>query len=185
MPNLGEEICGEYLQHFKNCEFISYNVATHESQGEIDVIGIDIENQYIYICEVAIHTAGLQYVTNNRPDDYNRFVSKFEKDIEYVKNHFSNYSIKLMLWSSIVKIGGKRAKYNTLFELNRVVKYFKDKYQYDLELVINHDFKKAIQDLKEYTDTQTSEFKSNVMRMFQIERSLDRHIAKLDSKKDS
>lgn len=182
MPNLGEEICGEYLKYILKCEFVSYNVSTLEVQGEIDVIGIDIDNKIIYICEVAVHTTGLQYVKNNKPDDYSRFVSKFVKDIKYVRDHFPNYKIELMLWSPIVKISGDKAKYNTLVELNKVAKYFKDNYELNLKLVINHEFKKAIQDLKEYTDSVTSEFKSNVMRMFQIERSLDKHISKLDKK---
>lgn len=79
MQNIGEEICGEYLNHILNCEFITYNVTNPDIQGEIDVIGINLQDKKIYVCEVATHTMGLQYVSNKRPDDYNRFMAKFEK----------------------------------------------------------------------------------------------------------
>jgi len=179
MPNLGEEICGEYLKYILNCEFVTYNVTNPDIQGEIDVIGINLEQKMIYVCEVAVHTSGLQYVSNSRPDDYNRFAAKFDKDIAYAQKYFNNYTIKPMIWSPIVRVSGENAKYNTLAELNRVVDYVNEKYNLELKLIINEKFFEAINALKEYTDKETSEFKSNVMRMFQIERSLDKHLQRL------
>ena len=66
MQNIGEEICGEYLNHILKCDFVSYNILTPGVQGEIDVVGIDLTNKIIYVCEVATHTQGLLYVTNKR-----------------------------------------------------------------------------------------------------------------------
>ena len=43
MPNPGEELVGEYLKNIKHCEFVEYNLHTPEVQGEIDVVGIDVE----------------------------------------------------------------------------------------------------------------------------------------------
>lgn len=182
MPNIGEELCGEYLKYIKNCEFVTYNVTNPDIQGEIDVIGINLESKIIYVCEVAVHTSGLQYVTNSRPDDFKRFVAKFDKDIAYARKYFSSYTIRPMIWSPVVKIQGEKAKYNTLVELNSVVKHVSKKYKLDLDLIINDKFQKAINELKEYTDKETSEFKSNVMRMFQIENSLDKHLQKLEKR---
>ena len=182
MPNLGEEICGEYLQHIKTCEFLAYNVINPDAQGEIDVIGITLKEKTVYVCEVAVHTSGLQYVTEKRPDDYNRFKAKLDKDIQYAKKYFKRYTIIPMIWSPIVKISGIKAKYNTLKELERVKTYIKNTYNLDLHLVINASFKDAIEKLKEHTDTKTAEFKSNVMRMFQIERRLEKHLATINKK---
>ena len=183
MPNLGEEMCGEYLQHIKSCEFITYNVNNPDIQGEIDVIGINLQLKIIYVCEVAIHTLGLQYVTDNRPDNYNRFVAKFSKDIEYAIKYFSDYTIVPMLWSPIVKISGDKAKNNTYNELLKVKEYFKNKNNLNLELIINEDFLLCINELKEYASKQTAEFKSGVMRIFQIENSLEKHIKRLNKNK--
>ena len=59
--NIGEEICGEWLRHIKGCDFVQYNVQTHDAQGEIDVIGINLDERIVYACEVAIHLiTGLQ-----------------------------------------------------------------------------------------------------------------------------
>lgn len=179
MANLGEEICGEYLKYILKCEFVTYNVTNPDIQGEIDVIGVNLEQKMIYICEVAVHTSGLNYNKSSKPDNYRRFKAKFEKDINYAKKYFGSYTIKPMIWSPVVKIQSDKAKYNTLGELNNVVKHINMKYRLDLELVINEKFQQAINELKEYTDKETSEFKSNVMRMFQIERSLEKHLQKL------
>jgi len=183
MPNLGEEMCGEYLNHIKECEFISYNIINPDIQGEIDVVGINLETREIYICEVAIHTSGLQYVTNKRPDDFNRFAAKFDKDVAYAKKYFSDYHIKPMLWSPIVRISGPAAKYNTYKELQRLVSYIQKKYNLTLELVINENFLRVIDELKNYAKSESSEFKSSVMRMFQIEGTLDKHLKNLTKRK--
>ena len=88
-----------------------------------------------------------------------------------------------MIWSPIVKISGEKAKYNTYKELHKVTDYVKKKFGLKVHLIINEEFKKAITCLKEYTDLETSEFKSSVMRIFQIERSLEKHINKLNKKR--
>jgi len=179
MPNLGEELCGEYLRYIKGCEFVSYNVTNPDVQGEIDVVGIDLNAMSIYICEVAIHTTGLQYVTNRRPDDFNRFARKFDKSIPYARKYFSQYTIRPMIWSPVVRINRESAKYNTMSELNRFKKHIGSTYDLDLELVINGDFHQAIQELKAFADRESSEFKSSVMRMFQIEGSLEKHLRRI------
>lgn len=183
MPNLGEEICGEYLQHILNCEFLSYNVINPDTQGETDVIGIRLQDKTVYVCEVAVHTGGLQYVTGKRPDDFNRLKGKLDKDIQYAKKYFSDYKVIPMIWSPIVKMSGIKAKYNALKELERVQTYIKDEYSLDLQLIINASFKEAIEKLKNHSESKSSEFKSNVMRMFQIERRLEKHIANISRKK--
>lgn len=183
MQNIGEEICGEYLKHIKNCEFITYNVTNPDIQGELDVVGINLKGRTIYICEVAIHTQGLQYVKNGKQDDYSRFISKFDKDIKYAKKYFSSYTIIPMLWSSIVRISNEKAKYNTYEELQRVKKYIIDKHKLNLELIINEKFLSCFEELKRHAGTKTSEFKSSVMRMFQIENSLKKYVKLLDGKK--
>jgi len=67
-------------------------------------------------------------------------------------------------------------------ELQRVVEDIKLKFNLSVELIINKRFNDCLQELKEYTDKETAEFKSNVMRLFQIERSLEKHLRKLSKK---
>ena len=185
MQNIGEEICGEYLRNILKCDFVSYNIVNPDIQGEIDVFGIKLITKEIYICEVATHTRGLQYVKNKKPDDFNRFTNKFKKDIFYAEKYFKEYTIIPMLWSPIVKISNPKAKYNTFNELQRLKKTLKDKHTLDLQLFINESFYEALNKLKEYASKQTAEFNSPVMRIFQIEKSLEAHINNLKKKKVS
>jgi len=96
--NIGEEIVSAYLEYIKHCEFTQKNLNTPDVQGEIDVVGIDLEGKTIYLCEVAIHlTIGLQYVKNNKPNNIEKLVEKFSKDIEYAKKYFQDYKIHVMV----------------------------------------------------------------------------------------
>ena len=179
MQNIGEEICGEYLQNIVNCDFVTYNITNPDIQGEIDVIGIKLLQKEIYVCEVAVHTGGLQYVTNKRPDDYARFLSKFKKDIAYAKKYFKDYTIKPMLWSPIVKISNPKAKYNTYAELQKLKEKIKTEYGLDLMLIINESYSNALSELKVYANNQTAMLTSPVMRVFQIEQTLEKHLKNL------
>ena len=99
MPiNIGEEIVAAYLQHIKGCEFIQQNLYTPDVQGEMDVVGIDLETKTIYVCEVAIHLiTGLQYVKDSQPNNINKLTEKFSKDSEYTNKYFPDYIKHFML----------------------------------------------------------------------------------------
>lgn len=104
MENPGEHIVGQYLQLVKGCDFVQYNLQTKKTQGEIDVVAINSNERKIYVCEVATHLeTGLQYTKDNQPDNVNRLVSKFEKDINYTKENLKDYEQHYMLWVPIVK----------------------------------------------------------------------------------
>lgn len=185
MQNIGEEICGEYLKHIKKCDFVSYNVSHPDVQGEIDVVGISLEQKTIYICEVATHTGGLQYVTDDRPDNFNRFNSKFKRSIDYAKKYFPNYpKIILMLWSPIVRVATEKAKYDPYSELLRLKSHIDSEHALDLELIVNKDFLDAMKELKAVAYKTTAAFNtSSVMRIFQIETNLEKHVVNLSKRK--
>ncbi len=102
--NIGEEIATAYLKYIKDCEFIQTNLYIPDVQGEIDVVGIDINNKTVYVCEVAVHLiTGLQYVKNKRPNNVEKLYEKFCKDIDYTNKYFPDYKKIFMIWSPIVK----------------------------------------------------------------------------------
>ena len=177
--NIGEEIAGTYLKVCKNCDFVEYNLYTTEVQGEIDVIGIDTKNQYVFVCEVAIHLeTGLQYVKNKRPDNYNRFIKKFEKDIVYANSRFSSYKKTFMLWSPIVKNQKGKPEYNQLKAVMDVKQYLKDNHNIDLQLIINKTFLDCLDELRAFAGKKTEELKSPILRLMQIEYKLGNHTTK-------
>lgn len=180
MQNLGEEIAGEYLKVVKNCEFIEYNLHTPDVQGEIDVVGIDIQNKQLYVCEVATHlVTGLQYVSNATPDNVDRFLKKFRKNIPYAQEYFPDFEKHFMLWSPIVKNQGVNAQHNQLNDVHEIKIRLKEEFSYDLELIINHKYNECLKKLREYAQQETKELKSPVLRLMQIEEKLSKHLTRL------
>jgi len=180
MQNLGEEIAGEYLKVIKGCEFIEYNLYTPDVQGEVDVVGIDVRNKKLYVCEVATHLiTGLQYVTQAMPDNVDRFLKKFRKNIPYANKYFPDYEKHFMLWSPIVKNQGPTAKNNQLRDVNEIKEKLKEEYGCDLELIVNHEYQSCLHELRAYAKKETKELKSPVLRLMQIEEKLNKHLSKL------
>jgi len=178
--NLGEEIVVAYLQHIKGCEFIQQNLYTPDVQGEIDVVGIDLETKTIYVCEVAVHLiTGLQYVKDNQPNNVNKLTEKFSRDIEYTNKYFPDYSKHFMLWSPIVKMSGDKAKFNQMADIEGITENIQTKYGLTLECIINEKFANCLAELREFARNETKELKSPVLRFMQVEEYLKKHIGKI------
>ena len=173
--NLGEEIVAAYLQYIKGCEFIQRNLYTPDVQGEIDVVGIDLETKTIYVCEVAIHLAtGLNYV----PSNVTKLTEKFSKDIEYANKYFPDYTRQFMLWSPIVRKSRDGAKLNQMIDVEAITANIQAKYGVPLECIINEKFAGCLAELREYARNETKELKSPVLRLMQIEESLKKYVGK-------
>lgn len=174
MEDPGEHLVGEYLRAVKGCDFIEYNLQTKFVQGEIDVVGIDSNSNRVYICEVATHLeTGLQYVKNNHPDNIDRFVSKFSKNIEYANKHFSEYQIVFMLWTPIIRIPKKvNAIHNQLRDIEAIRDEIKNKYNVEVDLVYNKRYMDCIGELRKVARITTQAMSSPIMRFLQIEEKL-------------
>ena len=168
--NTGEEICGEWLRNVKKCNFIQYNFQIPGKQGEIDVIGINLLAKKVYICEVAVHLGGLQYVTQKRPDNFNRLLAKFSKDIEYAEREFvDNYKRIYMFWSPVVREARHGAKYNALDEIRKLMEKVKNEKGIELIYVINNVFREKINELRDIAKSESKALDSCVMRFLQID----------------
>lgn len=177
MENPGEELVGSYLRAALECDFVEYNLSTYFTQGEIDVIGISSAKKTVYLCEVATHLeTGLQYVRERRPDNVNRFVKKFEKDIRYATTYFSEFKKEFMLWSPIVKSSKEGSIYNQIADIEQIKKTVKEKYDVELKIIINEEYMKCIKRLREAAMKRTDEMKTPIMRFRQIEEKLNAHL---------
>lgn len=173
--NLGEEIVAAYLQYVKGCEFIQQNLYTLDVQGEIDVVGIDLESKTVYVCEVAVHlVTGLSYV----PDNVAKLTEKFSRDIEYANKYFPDYARKFMLWSPIVKKSRDGAKFNQMSDIEKIGSNIQTKYGVTIEFVINDKFADCLSELRKYARKETKELKSPVLRLMQVEEYLGKHLGK-------
>ena len=178
MLNVGEQLVSSYLRYIRKCDFIQTNLYTVESQGEIDVVGLNIAEQQVYICEVAIHlTTGLQYVKNKRPNNVQKLTDKFSRDIEYAQKYFDEYNQHFMLWSPIVKDTKGKPEYNQMRHLAEIGVNIKRQYGIDIECIVNEKFYACLEELRLYAATQTVALQCPLMRLMQIEELLGKHVS--------
>ena len=140
MDNIGEILVGDYLKVILGCDFVEFNLYTPDVQGEIDVVGINARNREIYICEVATHlVTGLKYVNpkDKTPDNVDRFIRKFTKNINYANVYFPNYKKRFMLWSPIVKIQKPGAKFNSTDDISKIQQQIFNKHKVKIEIISN------------------------------------------------
>ena len=174
MEDPGEHLVGQYLKYINNCDFVEYNLQTKMRQGEIDVVGISSYQKKVYICEVATHLTGvgLQYVKDNHPDNVDRLVKKFEKDIEYGNTNFKDFEQIYMLWTPLAKQTGKNAKNDPFRDLQEIKEQVKFKFNTDLTVIANNDYLEAIEKLRKIAANTSYAMASPIMRFLQIEETL-------------
>lgn len=178
--NIGEEIVAVYLEHIKGCEFTQANLYTPDVQGEIDVVGVNLEPKELYVCEAAIHlVTGLYYKKGGQPDNVKRIVDKFSRNIEYAEKYFPGYKKHFMFWSPVIRISSEKAKHNQMRDVEEIRARIEKEYGVEIEFVINEKFLLCLRELRDYARKQTKELKSSVLRFMQIEEYLKKHVKKL------
>jgi len=179
--NTGEELVSSYLRYIRGCEFIQKNLYTDDTQGEIDVIGINLKGRSVYICEVAIHLrTGLRYTKGTSSNNVQKLNEKLSRDIKYAKDHFPEYTHHFMLWTPIVMSGKDGAKHNQTRDIKQIQLNILTLHQIEVEVIMNEKFLSCINEMRDFAKKQTSELKCPVMRFLQIEERLKEHIAKIN-----
>ncbi|MCL4252814.1 MAG: hypothetical protein KJ043_03430 [Anaerolineae bacterium] len=168
------------MSHVEECEFVKYNLTTRKKQGEVDVLGLNLKTQTVYICEVATHTQGLEYTKNGVKSTVETLEKKFLNDVEYAQTYLANFTQQFMFWSPIVRLPvSDNTKHNTFFDLAQVQKIIHDRYQINIEMVVNENYLHKINELKSRANKETSASEYPVFRMLQIINSLEKHVKKL------
>ena len=177
MINVGEQIVSSYLKYVRGCEFIQTNLYTVETQGEIDVVGIDLDKRKLYVCEVAIHlSTGLQYTKDKRPNNVNKLSEKLSRDIAYARKYFKDYDTEFMPWSPVVKLRAGNPIYNQMGHLASVAKAILESHSVDVTFVVNQKFQDCLHEMRSFAGRQSSELKCPIMRLFQVEEQLKKHL---------
>jgi len=171
--DIGEEIVGAWLRVIEGCDFVQYNVPTRTMQGEIDVVGLNLQTQVVYICEVATHTLGLHYTKHGKNNTEVKLTTKFCTDIEYARQYLTQFKQqRFMLWSPIVKL-------RTFSDLARMQKTILGNYGVEIEMVINETYLDKINALKRKAGEETAASEYPVFRLLQILGALEVHTGKL------
>lgn len=156
LTDIGEYIVGAYLQLGMECDVIDYNVRPPggglTGLTEFDVIGFNFRTETAYLCEVTTHIRGLLYKDNKTTIE--RITKKHEKQKWYASEFLSNFqNIRFMFWSPVVPRG---------YITQELVKLP------DLELVINGEYKKRIEELRKLASNTTHDARNPFFRMLQI-----------------
>jgi hypothetical protein len=176
---VGEEVAAAYLEYVKGCEFVQKNLYTPDVQGEIDVVGIDLNTKTVYICEVVVHlVTGMMYVNqkNNQTNNVSKLVEKFNKDIEYANKYLHDYKKVFMLWSPIVKSAVRSKSSSQMEDVLEVRRQLKEKYGVELETIINERFYQCLQEMRTFARKESKEIKNPILRIIQIEEYLMKHL---------
>lgn len=155
LTDIGEYIVGAYLQLKLQCDVVDYNVRPPggglAGLEELDVIGLDLNTNKAYPCEVTTHIRGILYVDNKTT--VQRIAKKHERQKLYGAKYLENFQCEYMLWSPVVPNGFVT---NGLAQLP------------DLQLVINGEYKRRIGELRKLAATTTHDARNPVFRLFQI-----------------
>ncbi len=156
ITDVGEYIVGAYLKLVQKCDFVDYNVRPPggglKGLGELDVLGLDFESSTAYLCEVTTHIRGLLY--RNNEETVRRIANKHQRQVEYAKKYLANFSNHVfMFWSPVVPKG----------YITRGLQNIPN-----LELVINGEYKRRIERLRELAKKMTHDTRNPFFRMLQI-----------------
>jgi hypothetical protein len=86
-----------------------------------------------------------------------------------------------MLWSPIVRTAGTGAKENQIAFVAQIQDNIRNKFNVEIEAVINHQFQRRLSELRAYAARRSVELKSPVLRYMQIEEYLTSHLRRLDA----
>lgn len=153
---IGEFVVGAYLKHVLKCDFVNYNVRPPggglEGLGELDVVGFRFSDRTAFVCEVTTHLGGLIY--GSADTTAKKIRAKCLRQQQYAKKHLTAFKkFRFMLWSPIV---GKSLLTKTLAGIP------------DLELVVNGDYSKRINELREIARKTKSDTGNPFFRTLQI-----------------
>ena len=145
------------------------------------MVGINLKEKTVYICEVAIHLiTGLQYTKGTSPNNVQKLTQKLGRDIEYANAYFSEYKKHVMLWTPIVKNSNDKSKHNQTRDIEKIKSNITTQYGIEVEFVMNEKFLSCIQEMRGFASTETAELKCPVMRLLHIEERLKRHVTKIN-----
>ena len=180
MKDAGEQLVESYLRYIRKCDFVQTNLYTTKSQGEIDVIGLNSKTQTVYVCEVTTHLRdGLQIVNQKTGKTANieKLTDKFARDIEYAREHLSQFKQHFMLWSPIVKTPKRKSANNQMQHVETVKANILDMYGVELDCIINERYQACLLELRDHAAGESKAIPCPMMRFMQIEEQLRKHLA--------
>ena len=158
---MGEYLVGAYLKLVEECDVVDYNVREPggglAGPNELDVVGFRFHDKAAFMCEVTTHVRGL-LIGASTAETVKKVHEKLKKQQDYAEKHFSGFDHKYMFWSPNVPKG------RLFHQLNNI----DDR----LQLVVNGEYKAAIEKLKEKARQAKQPTQNPAFRLLQILESM-------------
>jgi hypothetical protein len=157
MPtHIGEYVVGAYLKLKLDCDFVDYHVRPPggglEGLQELDVVGLNLRNGIAYLCEVTTHIGGVFYGDNRATVE--KIKQKHERQQAYAAKYLPQFNeVHYMFWAPVVPVG---------YITENLAKVE------SLELVINGEYKRCVEELRELARATTHDTGNPFFRMLQI-----------------
>jgi hypothetical protein len=153
LTDIGEFIVGAHLQLIEGCDVVDYNVRPPgggiEGLGELDVIGLNLKTDTVFLCEVTTHLHGLR-----GEDLIGRLTKKHQRQKKFSSVHYDNFqNARFMFWSPRVPVG----------KITKQLQAFTD-----LELIINGEYKRRVNELRALAAKTKHDARNPFFRMLQI-----------------
>jgi hypothetical protein len=153
---VGEYAVGAYHKLVENCDFVDYNVRPSggglAGLAELDVVGLRLSGKVAFVCEVTTHLEGLNYGTYDLT--LRRLEEKSKRQRIYAQKNLKHFNtIHFMLWSPVVRRG------KITHELEKIT---------GLELVINEEYGRRIEELQEMAARMTRDTGNPFFRILQL-----------------
>ena len=164
-PEIGELFVGAYLRVKERCPIVQYNVFDDNSQGEIDVLGLDYAKGRLFVCEVATHLDGLHYPKRVGNKHINASIEKIQSKLDHARE-FAARSLPqfkdpvFMVWSPYVPIGKNTEG------LDEIAREWAS--PGTLQLRINQHFAEAVQELADLAARETKQRGESFFRTLQL-----------------
>lgn len=156
-PQVGEELVGAYLKVIEQCDVISYNARPKggglEGLEELDVVGLRFGDSTAFLCEVTTHIGGILYKDNRTT--VRRITEKHERQRKYARRDLKNFeNTRFQFWSPNVPRGYVTEHLAAL--------------EPGLELVINGEYARRVERLREAARERKNNEGNDVFRLLQI-----------------
>lgn len=158
MLDIGESLVSSYLRYVENCDFVYYETYG-EGQGELDVIGMRLSDRRVWLCEVAIHLAGLEY-GKGYAGSRDKVKQRIDRPETFAERLFSDQQTTYEFWSLRVSRG-----------LTTMLQELEQEYVgrgLDVSFVINDTFTERIEELRKRTANDMKSTAEPAYRLLQV-----------------
>lgn len=156
MIDIGEDLVGAYLRMVVQCTVVQFNVRTGVAQGEIDVVGLRLEDNRVtevWLCEVSTHTRGLGGYKGDVPG---KFQTKIGSVKAYADATYPGATRHIEVWSPKVR-PAMLSKLEDVWSAHA-----------DVQLVANEEYAARVAALARIARKTTSYSDSPFFRLLQI-----------------